>query len=175
MPHTHILIGFCAVSLVSKESAGAVDEDDFIKAFTDVPTVQVHNTQFNNNMMSSHIILDHLPEKCSLFHMSAPLLFLLSASMQIYSTRDLEDNLNKIREVCSDDKHDWDQRANAVSRRTFSSLFSSATITTFFLTMFPLFDHLRCLLCLIRSWRRSAHCWWREQPTTTVFTSTYGY
>lgn len=35
--------------------------------------------------------------------------------MQIYSARDLEDNLNKIREICSDDKHDWDQRANAVS------------------------------------------------------------
>ncbi|XP_034016960.1 CLIP-associating protein 2 isoform X19 [Thalassophryne amazonica] len=60
--------------LVSKEGAGAVDEDDFTKAFTDVPTVQ------------------------------------------IYSTRDLEDNLNKIREVCSDDKHDWDQRANALKK-----------------------------------------------------------
>lgn len=30
------------ISVVSKESAGAVDEEDFIKAFTDVPTVQVH-------------------------------------------------------------------------------------------------------------------------------------
>ncbi|XP_030003116.1 CLIP-associating protein 2 isoform X35 [Sphaeramia orbicularis] len=60
--------------LVSKESAGAVDEEDFIRAFTDVPTVQ------------------------------------------IYSTRDLEDNLNKIREICSDDKHDWDQRANALKK-----------------------------------------------------------
>ncbi|XP_042361881.1 CLIP-associating protein 2 isoform X13 [Plectropomus leopardus] len=60
--------------LVSKESAGAVDEEDFIKAFTDVPSVQ------------------------------------------IYSTRDLEDNLNKIREICSDDKHDWDQRANAMKK-----------------------------------------------------------
>ncbi|XP_028254533.1 CLIP-associating protein 2 isoform X15 [Parambassis ranga] len=60
--------------LVSKESAGAVDEEDFIKAFTDVPTVQ------------------------------------------IYSARDLEDNLNKIREICSDDKHDWDQRANALKK-----------------------------------------------------------
>uniref|UniRef100_H3DHV2 Cytoplasmic linker associated protein 2 n=1 Tax=Tetraodon nigroviridis TaxID=99883 RepID=H3DHV2_TETNG len=58
----------------SKESAGAVDEEDFIKAFTDVPTVQ------------------------------------------IYSSRDLEDNLNKIREICSDDKHDWDQRANALKK-----------------------------------------------------------
>uniref|UniRef100_A0A7N6BS30 TOG domain-containing protein n=1 Tax=Anabas testudineus TaxID=64144 RepID=A0A7N6BS30_ANATE len=62
------------VGSLSKESAGAVDEEDFIKAFTDVPTVQ------------------------------------------IYSTRDLEDNLNKIREVCSDDKHDWDQRANALKK-----------------------------------------------------------
>ncbi|XP_029920339.1 CLIP-associating protein 2 isoform X2 [Myripristis murdjan] len=60
--------------LVSKEGAGAIDEEDFIKAFTDVPTVQ------------------------------------------IYSSRDLEDNLNKIREVCSDDKHDWDQRANALKK-----------------------------------------------------------
>ncbi|XP_058233378.1 CLIP-associating protein 2 isoform X31 [Hemibagrus wyckioides] len=59
---------------VSKEGAGAVDEEDFIKAFTDVPTVQ------------------------------------------IYSTRDLEDNLNKIREILSDDKHDWDQRANALKK-----------------------------------------------------------
>ncbi|XP_032436626.1 CLIP-associating protein 2 isoform X27 [Xiphophorus hellerii] len=60
--------------LVSKESAGAVDEEDFIRAFTDVPTVQ------------------------------------------IYSARDLEDNLNKIREICSDDKHDWDQRCNALKK-----------------------------------------------------------
>ncbi|XP_014910496.1 CLIP-associating protein 2 isoform X16 [Poecilia latipinna] len=60
--------------LVSKESAGALDEEDFIRAFTDVPPVQ------------------------------------------IYSTRDLEDNLNKIREICSDDKHDWDQRCNALKK-----------------------------------------------------------
>ncbi|XP_075995723.1 CLIP-associating protein 2 isoform X2 [Genypterus blacodes] len=59
--------------LVSKESGG-VDEDDFVRAFTDVPTVT------------------------------------------IYSTRDLEDNLNKIREICSDDKHDWDQRASAMKK-----------------------------------------------------------
>ncbi|KAF5921801.1 hypothetical protein HPG69_012973 [Diceros bicornis minor] len=58
----------------SKEGgAGAVDEDDFIKAFTDVPSVQ------------------------------------------IYSSRELEETLNKIREILSDDKHDWDQRANAKS------------------------------------------------------------
>lgn len=27
---------------VSKESAGGIDEEDFVKAFTDVPTVQVN-------------------------------------------------------------------------------------------------------------------------------------
>lgn len=32
----------CSIFVVSKESAGAVDEEDFIKSFTDVPTVQVH-------------------------------------------------------------------------------------------------------------------------------------
>lgn len=37
----HILINRSDF-LVSKESAGAIDEEDFIKAFTDVPTVQVH-------------------------------------------------------------------------------------------------------------------------------------
>ncbi|KAM3858462.1 CLIP-associating protein 2 [Diretmus argenteus] len=60
--------------LVSKDGTGGIDEEDFIKAFTDVPTVQ------------------------------------------IYSSRDLEDNLNKIREICSDDKHDWDQRAIAMKK-----------------------------------------------------------
>ncbi|XP_045550946.1 CLIP-associating protein 2 isoform X27 [Salmo salar] len=58
----------------SKDGTGGIDEEDFIKAFTDVPTVQ------------------------------------------IYSSRDLEDNLNKIREICSDDKHDWDQRAAAMKK-----------------------------------------------------------
>uniref|UniRef100_A0A8B9CJ16 Cytoplasmic linker associated protein 2 n=1 Tax=Anser brachyrhynchus TaxID=132585 RepID=A0A8B9CJ16_9AVES len=65
----------------SKEGgAGAVDEDDFIKAFTDVPTVQ------------------------------------------IYSSRELEETLNKIREILSDDKHDWDQRTNAVNLKKVRSL-----------------------------------------------------
>ncbi|XP_036394477.1 CLIP-associating protein 2-like isoform X4 [Megalops cyprinoides] len=66
--------GAAKVGGQSKEGAGAIDEEDFIKAFTDVPTVQ------------------------------------------IYSMRDLEDNLNKIREVLSDDKHDWDQRTNALKK-----------------------------------------------------------
>ncbi|XP_068584777.1 CLIP-associating protein 2 isoform X25 [Cebidichthys violaceus] len=82
--------------LVSKESAGGVDEEDFIKAFTDVPTVQ------------------------------------------IYSARDLEDNLNKIREICSDDKHDWDQRASAM-KKVRSLLVAGATSYDCF------YQHLRLL------------------------------
>ncbi|XP_073677480.1 CLIP-associating protein 2 isoform X19 [Garra rufa] len=81
---------------VSKEGTGAVDEEDFIKAFTDVPTVQ------------------------------------------IYSSRDLEDNLNKIREVLSDDKHDWDHRANAL-KKFRSLLVSGATDYDCF------YQHLRLL------------------------------
>ncbi|XP_069472832.1 CLIP-associating protein 1 isoform X31 [Ambystoma mexicanum] len=58
----------------SKEGAGAVDEEDFIKAFEDVPTIQVH------------------------------------------SSRDLEESINKIREILSDDKHDWEQRILALKK-----------------------------------------------------------
>ncbi|XP_051948479.1 CLIP-associating protein 2-like isoform X13 [Xyrauchen texanus] len=83
-------------TVVSKEGAGAVDEEDFIKAFTDVPTVQ------------------------------------------IYSTRDLEDNLNKIREVLSDDKHDWDHRVNAL-KKIRSLLVAGATDYDCF------YQHLRLL------------------------------
>uniref|UniRef100_A0A674ITS9 Cytoplasmic linker associated protein 1 n=1 Tax=Terrapene triunguis TaxID=2587831 RepID=A0A674ITS9_9SAUR len=61
-----------SAALAAKEGAGAVDEEDFIKAFDDVPTVQ------------------------------------------IYSSRDLEESINKIREILSDDKHDWEQRVSAV-------------------------------------------------------------
>ncbi|XP_069552093.1 CLIP-associating protein 2 isoform X33 [Brachyistius frenatus] len=82
--------------LVSKDGSGGVDEDDFIKAFTDVPTVQ------------------------------------------IYSARDLEDNLNKIREICSDDKHDWDQRASAM-KKVRSLLVAGATSYDCF------YQHLRLL------------------------------
>ncbi|XP_057211640.1 CLIP-associating protein 2 isoform X27 [Triplophysa rosa] len=82
---------------VSKEGAvGAVDEEDFIKAFTDVPNVQ------------------------------------------IYSTRDLEDNLNKIREVLSDDKHDWDHRVIAL-KKFRSLLVAGATDYDCF------YQHLRLL------------------------------
>jgi hypothetical protein len=40
---------------------------------------------------------------------------ILNLFLKIYSSRELEETLNKIREILSDDKHDWDQRANAVS------------------------------------------------------------
>ncbi|XP_047240562.1 CLIP-associating protein 2 isoform X8 [Girardinichthys multiradiatus] len=81
---------------VSKESAGAVDEEDFIRAFTDVPTVQ------------------------------------------IYSTRDLEDNLNKIREILSDDKHDWDQRCIALKKIRSLLVAGAASYDCFY-------QHLRLL------------------------------
>ncbi|XP_041119936.1 CLIP-associating protein 1-A-like isoform X18 [Polyodon spathula] len=55
-------------------SAGAIDEEDFIRAFDDVPAVQ------------------------------------------IYSNRELEDSMNKIREILSDDKHDWEQRVVALKK-----------------------------------------------------------
>ncbi|MGH0126649.1 UNVERIFIED_CONTAM: hypothetical protein FKN15_028782 [Acipenser sinensis] len=55
-------------------SAGAIDEEDFIRAFDDVPPVQ------------------------------------------IYSNRELEDSMNKIREILSDDKHDWEQRVVALKK-----------------------------------------------------------
>ncbi|KAF7213713.1 transcript variant X20 [Nothobranchius furzeri] len=55
-------------------AAGAVDEEDFMKAFEDVPSVQ------------------------------------------IYSNRELEDQLTKIREVLSDDKHDWEHRVVALKK-----------------------------------------------------------
>lgn len=40
----YVYFDFDLIFPVSKESAGAVDEEDFIKAFTDVPTVQVRYT-----------------------------------------------------------------------------------------------------------------------------------
>ncbi|XP_066467846.1 CLIP-associating protein 1 isoform X4 [Tiliqua scincoides] len=75
---------------VTKEGAGAVDEEDFIKAFEDVPTVQ------------------------------------------IYSARDLEESINKIREILSDDKHDWEQRVTALKRIRSLLLAGAADYDTFF-------------------------------------------
>ncbi|XP_026127294.1 CLIP-associating protein 1-like isoform X8 [Carassius auratus] len=77
-------------------SAGAVDEEDFIKAFEDVPTVQ------------------------------------------IYSSKELEDSLNKIREVLSDDKTDWEHRVTAL-KKVRSLVLAGATEHEGFL------QHLRLL------------------------------
>ncbi|XP_043105561.1 CLIP-associating protein 1a isoform X10 [Puntigrus tetrazona] len=77
-------------------SAGAVDEEDFIKAFEDVPAVQ------------------------------------------IYSSKELEDSLNKIREVLSDDKQDWEHRVTAL-KKVRSLLLAGATEHEGFL------QHLRLL------------------------------
>ncbi|KAM8934484.1 CLIP-associating protein 1 isoform 7-T7 [Pelodytes ibericus] len=80
----------------AKEGAGAVDEEDFIKAFDDVPTIQ------------------------------------------IYSARDLEESINKIREVLSDDKHDWEQRITALKKFRSLIVAGAAEYDTFF-------QHLRLL------------------------------
>ncbi|XP_075789208.1 CLIP-associating protein 1 isoform X14 [Pelodiscus sinensis] len=80
----------------AKEGAGAVDEEDFIKAFEDVPTVQ------------------------------------------IYSSRDLEESINKIREILSDDKHDWEQRVAALKKIRSLLLAGAAEYDNFF-------QHLRLL------------------------------
>ncbi|XP_029314343.1 CLIP-associating protein 1a isoform X22 [Cottoperca gobio] len=69
---------------VKEAAAGAVDEEDFIKAFEDVPSVQ------------------------------------------FYSNRELEDHLAKIREVLSDDKHDWEHRVVAL-KKVRSLLMAGAT------------------------------------------------
>uniref|UniRef100_A0A4W3JTT4 Cytoplasmic linker associated protein 2 n=1 Tax=Callorhinchus milii TaxID=7868 RepID=A0A4W3JTT4_CALMI len=90
-----IIIGvFFINSGASKD--GAVDEDDFTRAFDDVPTVQ------------------------------------------IFSNRELEETLNKIREILSDDKHDWDQRIIAL-KKIRSLLIAGATEYDCF------FQHLRLL------------------------------
>ncbi|XP_046714459.1 CLIP-associating protein 1-like isoform X8 [Silurus meridionalis] len=65
-------------------SAGAVDEEDFIRAFEDVPT------------------------------------------LQIYSSRELEESMNKIREVLSDEKQDWEHRVTAL-KKVRSVLLARAT------------------------------------------------
>uniref|UniRef100_A0A4W3J703 Cytoplasmic linker associated protein 2 n=1 Tax=Callorhinchus milii TaxID=7868 RepID=A0A4W3J703_CALMI len=85
---------FSTPSWASKD--GAVDEDDFTRAFDDVPTVQ------------------------------------------IFSNRELEETLNKIREILSDDKHDWDQRIIAL-KKIRSLLIAGATEYDCF------FQHLRLL------------------------------
>uniref|UniRef100_A0A672PVC6 Cytoplasmic linker associated protein 1 n=1 Tax=Sinocyclocheilus grahami TaxID=75366 RepID=A0A672PVC6_SINGR len=75
---TREAVCFCLISTLNESSgAGAVDEEDFIRAFKDVPAVQ------------------------------------------IYSARELEDSMNKIREILSDDKHDWEQHLSSVLGNKF--------------------------------------------------------
>ncbi|XP_069791010.1 CLIP-associating protein 1a isoform X2 [Narcine bancroftii] len=83
-------------STAVKEVAGAVDEDDFIRAFEEVPTVQ------------------------------------------IYSNRDLEESFNKIKDVLSDDKHDWEQRVAALKKIRSLLMGGAAEHESFF-------QHLRLL------------------------------
>ncbi|XP_056390119.1 CLIP-associating protein 1 [Hyla sarda] len=80
----------------AKEGAGGVDEEDFIRSFEDVPTVQ------------------------------------------IYSARDLEEQINKIREILSDDKHDWEQRITALKKIRSLLMAGAAEYESFF-------QHLRLL------------------------------
>ncbi|XP_026521133.1 CLIP-associating protein 1 [Notechis scutatus] len=89
-------VALVAKTPATKEGAGAVDEEDFIKAFEDVPTVQ------------------------------------------IYSSRDFEESINKIREILSDDKHDWEQRVVALKKIRSLLLAGAAEYDTFF-------QHLRLL------------------------------
>uniref|UniRef100_A0A803KCR2 CLIP-associating protein 1 n=1 Tax=Xenopus tropicalis TaxID=8364 RepID=A0A803KCR2_XENTR len=51
---------------------------------------------------------------------------------QIYSSRDLEESLNKIREILSDDKHDWEQRISALKKIRSLLLAGAAEYDTFF-------------------------------------------
>ncbi|XP_067084283.1 CLIP-associating protein 1a [Osmerus mordax] len=55
-------------------SAGGVDEEDFVKSYVDVPTIQLH------------------------------------------SNREMEEHISKVREVLSDDKHDWEHRVVALRK-----------------------------------------------------------
>ncbi|KAJ7345900.1 hypothetical protein JRQ81_001850, partial [Phrynocephalus forsythii] len=56
----------------------------------------------------------------------------------IYSSRDLEESINKIREILSDDKHDWEQRVAALKKIRSLLLAGAAEFDTFF-------QHLRLL------------------------------
>lgn len=79
--------------------AGAVDEEDFIQAFEDVPTVQVPR------LIDSRTFVDF----CCFISSFYPFL------QQIYSNREVEEAMTKIRDVLSDDKRDWELRVAAVS------------------------------------------------------------
>uniref|UniRef100_A0A8C2PES5 TOG domain-containing protein n=1 Tax=Capra hircus TaxID=9925 RepID=A0A8C2PES5_CAPHI len=62
----------------------------------------------------------------------------VKADAHIYSSRDLEESINKIREILSDDKHDWEQRVNALKKIRSLLLAGAAEYDNFF-------QHLRLL------------------------------
>lgn len=72
---------------------------------------------------------------------------------QIYSSRELEETLNKIREILSDDKHDWDQRTNAVNFLSdFNcgvNVFHITQMTGYFKKMFLVITFLKIKATLI--------------------------
>lgn len=80
--------------------AGAVDEEDFIQAFEDVPTVQVGRLLDSGTFVAFQCLI----------------LSFISFFRQIYSNREVEEAMTKIRDVLSDDKRDWELRVAAVSR-----------------------------------------------------------
>uniref|UniRef100_A0A663N5Q1 Cytoplasmic linker associated protein 1 n=1 Tax=Athene cunicularia TaxID=194338 RepID=A0A663N5Q1_ATHCN len=61
-----------------------------------------------------------------------------SSKLIIYSSRDLEESINKIREILSDDKHDWEQRVSALKKIRSLLLAGAAEYDNFF-------QHLRLL------------------------------
>lgn len=89
---------------------------------------------------------------------------------QIYSSRELEETLNKIREILSDDKHDWDQRTNAVNFLSdFNcgvNVFHITQMTGYFKKMFLVITFLKIKATLILdsktfSFHVSNHFWIR--------------
>uniref|UniRef100_A0A667ILH9 Cytoplasmic linker associated protein 1 n=1 Tax=Lynx canadensis TaxID=61383 RepID=A0A667ILH9_LYNCA len=62
----------------------------------------------------------------------------VESALPIYSSRDLEESINKIREILSDDKHDWEQRVNALKKIRSLLLAGAAEYDNFF-------QHLRLL------------------------------
>lgn len=84
-------------------------------------------------------------------------LSLLSFCVQIYSNREMEDQLTKIREVLSDDKHDWEHRVVAVRVTHWGG---SAWIQWWNT------DLLLLSLLILCSWRRSALSCWLGQLST---------
>ncbi|XP_068447016.1 CLIP-associating protein 1-B-like isoform X10 [Clinocottus analis] len=80
---------FTGARSAGRDAAGAVDEDDFLQGFQDVPT------------------------------------------LQIYSNREVEEAMTKIREVLSDDKRDWELRVAALKKVRSLLLAGAALLDVF--------------------------------------------